>query len=212
MAATVAGAPPAAEAACGDAERAWPTTLRRPGPPPLAIGDSVMLGAIGQLQGAGFEVDVRGCRQMGEGLGLLAARRDAGSLPEVVVVALGTNWTVTTSQIRAGLRILGPSRVLGMVTPPEVGGVASADQAAIRAAGPHWPRRLKVLDWVGHSAGQDWTWDGMHLKPEGAAAYARFLSRAFSWPLPGVEMTLLRAPHAELAETLSPAGGPGATP
>jgi len=171
-----------------------------------------MLGAIGQLQGAGFEVDVRGCRQMSEGLGVLAARRDAGSLPDVVVVALGTNWTVSISQIRAGLRILGPSRVLGMVTPPEVGGVASSDQAVIRAAGSRWPLRLRVLDWVAHSAGQDWTWDGMHLKPEGATAYTRFLSRAFSWPLPGVEMTLVRAPQAEPAESLSPGGDPGGGP
>ena len=208
----MAAAPAAAEAACGDAERAWPTTLRSPGPPPLAIGDSVMLGAIGQLQGAGFEVDVRGCRQMSEGLGVLAARRDAGSLPDVVVVALGTNWTVSISQIRAGLRILGPSRVLGMVTPPEVGGVASSDQVVIRAAGSRWPLRLRVLDWVAHSAGQDWTWDGMHLKPEGATAYTRFLSRAFSWPLPGVEMTLVRAPQAEPAESLSPGGDPGGGP
>jgi hypothetical protein len=211
-AAAVAGAP-AAEAACGDVEHAWPTKRRHQGPPPLAIGDSVMLGAIGQLQAAGFEVDVRGCRQMGEGVALLAGRRRAGSLPRVVVVALGTNWTVTTAQIRSGLRIVGPTRVLGLVTPPEVGGVASSDQAVIRAAGRRWPNRVKVLDWIAYSAGRDWTWDGMHLKPEGAAAYARFLSSAFGWPLPGLAVTMEPAPASVgPAEAISPAAGRAAEP
>jgi hypothetical protein len=161
-----------------------------------------MLGAAPQLRRAGFEVDVRGCRQMSEGLGVLSARRRAGSLPNVVVVALGTNWTVTTAQIRAGLRILGPNRVLGLVTPPEVGGVSSADQAVMRAAGRRWKLRVKVLDWVARSAGRSWTWDGMHLRPEGAAAYARLLSRAFGWPIPRLEMTVTGVATAEPAERL----------
>jgi hypothetical protein len=195
-------AAPAAEAACGGAEHFAPAKLRRPGAPPLAIGDSVMLGAAPQLSRAGFEIDVRGCRQMSEGLGVLSARARAGSLPNVVVIALGTNWTVTTPQIRSALRLLGPSRVLGLVTPPEVGGVASADQAVMRAAGRHWKLRVKVLDWVAKSAGHSWTWDGMHLKPAGARAYARLLSQAFSWPIPSLEMTIARVATAEPPERL----------
>jgi hypothetical protein len=202
LAASVATCAPPAEAACGGVQHFQPTKLRRPGPPPLAVGDSVMLGAVQELRRSGFEIDVRGCRQMGEGLGVLAARRAAGSLPDVVVVALGTNWTVTTGQIRSALRILGPERVLGLVTPPEVGGVASSDQTAIRAAGRHWKLRVKVLDWVARSAGRSWTWDGMHLKPEGAAAYARLLSSAFEWPIPRLEMTIQRAATAEPPERL----------
>ena len=107
-------AAPAADAACGGVQHFQPTKLRRPGAPPLAVGDSVMLGAAPQLRRRGFEIDVRGCRQMTEGLALLSARRRAGTLPDVVVVALGTNWTVTTTQIRSALRILGPERVLGL--------------------------------------------------------------------------------------------------
>jgi hypothetical protein len=198
----VGAAAPAAQAACGGVEHFQPTKLRRPGAPPLAIGDSVMLGAAEQLRRRGFEIDVRGCRQMSEGLGVLAARSRAGTLPDVVVVALGTNWTVTTNQIRSALRILGRDRVLGLVTPPEVGGVASADQAAIRAAGRRWKLRVKVLDWVAKSAGRSWTWDGMHLKPEGAAAYARLLSRAFTWPIPTTEMTVMRVATVEPPERL----------
>jgi hypothetical protein len=194
---------PTAGAACGGVRQFEPTKLRRPAPPPLAVGDSVMLGAAPQLRRRGFEIDVRGCRQMSEGLGVLAARRRAGSLPDVVVLALGTNWTVTTAQIRGALRILGPNRVLGLVTPPEIGGAASADQAAMRAAGRRWKVRVKVLDWVGRSAGRAWTWDGMHLTPAGATAYARLLSSAFDWAIPSIEMTVDRAATVEPPERLS---------
>jgi hypothetical protein len=196
----VAGFAPAAQAACGGVQHFSPSKLRRPGQPPLAVGDSVMLGAAQQLRRRGFEVDVRGCRQMSEGLRLIASR----PLPDVVLIGLGTNWTVTTAQIRAALRILGPNRVLGLITPPEVGGVASSDQRAMRAAGKRWRLRVKVLDWVAYSAGHAWTWDGMHLRPEGATAYAKLLSRAFKWPLPALEMSIAKRPAREPVDAIRP--------
>jgi hypothetical protein len=144
---------------------------------------------------------------------VIAARARAGTLPDVVVVALGTNWTISMSEIRAGLRLLGPTRVLGMVTPREAGGGASSDQTVIRAAGRRWPERVKVLDWVVYSSGHDWTWDGMHLKPEGAAAFTRLLSQAFRWPLPGLEMRIDRVPASPgTAEQVSQASGRPAGP
>jgi hypothetical protein len=196
----VAACAPAAQAACGGVQHFSPSKLRRAGPPPLAVGDSVMLGAAQQLRRRGFEVDVRGCRQMSEGLRVIASR----PLPDVVVIGLGTNWTVTTSQIRAALRILGPNRVLGLITPPEVGGVASSDQRVMRAAGRRWRLRVKVVDWVAYSAGHAWTWDGMHLRPEGASAYAKLLSRAFKWPLPTLEMSIAKQPAPEPADAITP--------
>jgi hypothetical protein len=62
--------------------------------------------------------------------------------------------------------------------------------------------RVKVLDWVAKSAGTSWTWDGMHLRPEGAVAYARLLSAAFTWPIPRLEMSLTHAATAEPPERL----------
>ena len=72
----MAASAPAAQAACGGVQHFQPTKLRRPGAPPLAVGDSVMLGAAPQLRRRGFEIDVRGCRQMSEGW--LCWRRAAG--------------------------------------------------------------------------------------------------------------------------------------
>jgi hypothetical protein len=151
-------------------------------PPPLAVGDSVMLGAVGPLRVRGFQVDARGCRMMSEGLGVLRARARAAALPRFVAVALGTNWTVTLGEVRQALRILGRERVLGLVTPREVGGVRSPDQAVMRAASRRWPRRVRLIDWVARSAGRwDWFWsDGLHLRPEGARAFARMIRAALT--------------------------------
>jgi hypothetical protein len=174
-------APGAAQAACGGVKRYSPATAER-SPAPLAIGDSVMMGAIEPLRKAGFEIDVRGCRQMSEGLKVISARERSGSLPALVVVALGNNWTVSTAEIRRALRIVGTERLLGLVTPR--GAMASA-RTAINAAGRRWPTRVKVLDWAGRSAGKKWTWDGLHLTSAGARGFTRLLSEAMSWPLPG---------------------------
>ena len=182
--------------ACGGVERYEASAPRSGEDTALAIGDSIMLGAVSQLSRRGFEVDVRGCRQFAEGLSLLAARGD--SLPGVVVIALGTNWTIERRQVRRALITIGRERVLGLVTPREVGGAASSDQAVIRAAGAHWQRRVKVLDWVRHSSGHsNWFWgDGLHLQPRGARAFTRLLAPALSWPAPDYD-----APAAALGAT-----------
>ena len=197
--------PAAAHAACGGVKRAYPRHPRKADPPPLAVGDSVMLGAVDELAAEGFEVNTRGCRQMTEGVDVLAARARAHSLPATVVVALGANWTVTIDEIRHALMILGRERVLGLVTPRELGGAVTSDQANMRAAGRRWPRRVKVLDWVRYSSGHD-SWfggDGLHLGPDGARGFARLLGRAFDWPIPSLTTTWTAEPRAPAGETLS---------
>ena len=81
--------------------------------------------------------------------------------------------------------------------------MASSDQRVMRAAGRRWRLRVKVLDWVAYSSGHAWTWDGMHLRPEGAVAYARLLSRAFRWPIPTLGMSISKAAMKEPADHLS---------
>jgi hypothetical protein len=144
---------------------------------PLAIGDSVMLGAADRLAAAGFEVDARGCRQMGAGVDILAARRRAGTLPRVVIVALGTNWVITRADVRRALAIVGPRRLLVLVTPRELGGGSGSDAQVVRAAGRRHPRRIAVADWVRVSAGHG-SWfagDGIHLGSGGIDGMVRML-------------------------------------
>jgi hypothetical protein len=189
-----------AQAACGGAVRYEPTASSPFRPPPLAVGDSIMLGAVGPLRRRGFEVDVRGCRQMSEGLGVIRGR--GRSLPRFVVIGLGTNWTVTLDQIRQALRIVGRERVLGLVTPREVGGVRSSDQAVMRQAGRRWPNRVRVIDWVARSAGHsDWFWsDGLHLRPKGARAMARLIRGALT-------VSTTQEPEPEPPSAPAPGGG-----
>jgi hypothetical protein len=191
LVALAVGAEPAT-AACGGVKHAKATRDRLPGKvrPPLAIGDSVMLGAVDEMAAAGFEVNVRGCRQMSGGLELIAARRRAGTLPRAVLVLLGANWTIQLSEIRRGMQLLGPERVLVMLTPRESGGGSGSDAQVVRRAGRRWPERVVALDWVRYSAGHpEWFGgDGLHLGPGGAAGLARFSSRVLPLALPPTDV------------------------
>lgn len=172
-------APAAAQAGCGGVQHRMPSQQRpATGRPPLMIGDSVLLGALGEVARAGLETDTRGCRGWTEGMAVLRARRRAGTLPGAVVLQLGTNFGVTGRAIRTALTILGPDRLLVLLTPREVFGEDGADAAAIRAAGRRHPDRVLVLDWVRHTRGRD-PWfqpDGIHLTRRGAAGLARFVA------------------------------------
>ncbi len=164
--------------ACGAAKHARATKRGGiEGRAPLVIGDSVLLGAVPQVASAGFEVDTRGCRQMREGLGIIAARKRAKTLPHFVVIALGANGSIAYGQIREAMKLVGRDRVLGLVTPRELGGGQSSDARNIRTAGRRFPGRVVVLDWVRFSAGQGgwFAGDGLHLGPGGARGMARLL-------------------------------------
>lgn len=172
-----------AHAGCGGVRHASPAR-RTPGSrAPLVIGDSVVLGAVAQLAAAGYEIDTRGCRQIGEGLGVLRARARAKTLPYFVVLALGTNGSIRMSDIREAMAILGPHRLLGLVTPRELGGGSGSDAQVIRAAGRRFPERVHVLDWVRFSAGEGgwFAGDGIHLGPSGARGLARLLRGALAF-------------------------------
>jgi hypothetical protein len=149
-------------------------------PPPLAIGDSVMIAAARTLARRGFEVDAREGRFMRSALRILKTRRRRDTRPSVVVVALGTNFPPTYREIRRSLRLLGPRRTLALVTPLRSWRPLPAP-AIWRAARNH-PRRVRVLDWAGLSVRHpEWLWgDGTHLRPGGARAYARLLHCAIA--------------------------------
>ena len=74
----------------------------------LAIGDSVMLGAIPQLQAAlpGIEIDAKLGRQVSNAIAVLSARKAAGTLPPVVVVDMGSNGTFSAKQFDQMMALL----------------------------------------------------------------------------------------------------------
>jgi hypothetical protein len=176
--ALVAAAAPTASACCVRAHLFPPGKRHSPHPLPLAIGDSVMLGAARNIARAGFEVDAREGRFMRSALRILRTRRRTGRRPRVVVVGIGTNAPATHAEIARALRLLGPRAKLALVTPKR--SWRGIDNGAIRLAKRRHPRRVQVLDWVAYSARHpEWFWnDGTHLRPAGARAYTRLVRRA----------------------------------
>jgi hypothetical protein len=144
---------------------------------PLAVGDSVLYDAANQVSSYGFRINAMVCRTMAQGIAYLAPR--AAALPELVVVALGTNGAVTSSQIESLLQIIGPGRGLALVT-PHAGNYAYVP-GLYRSAARRYPGRILVLDWNRLSAGHsDWfAPDGVHLGgAAGIDAYAHLIRSA----------------------------------
>ncbi|HYI80504.1 MAG TPA: hypothetical protein VEW67_06560 [Thermoleophilaceae bacterium] len=179
--------PATADAGCGKAKRFASTADAGMAQAPLAIGDSVLLGAAEESAAVGYDVDVRGCRQWTEGLDVLRGYARGDGLPRVVVIALGSNSSVTHTDVRTALRILGPARVLGLVTPREVRGTRHTDAVTLRAAARRWPRRISLVDWVKHTKrhkGMTYS-DGIHLTTAGQLAMAGLLKAPLARVAPG---------------------------
>jgi hypothetical protein len=188
----------AAAAQCGQDYHGAPPRSNTAGGPPLAVGDSVLADAVPILVRDGFEADGVVCRQMSQGLALLRER--GAALPHLVVLALGTNGGVTPAEVDSALAILGPRRVLALVTPH--GSVVPSTPAVIRAAAAAHPGRILLLDWDRLVASHaDWLApDGVHLGGQaGIEAFAAMIASV----LPGAA-----APAAEAAGSPETPGAP----
>jgi peptidoglycan/LPS O-acetylase OafA/YrhL/lysophospholipase L1-like esterase len=149
-----------------------------------AVGDSAMLGAVEALQQEIPDlatIDARGSRQVAETLAVLRQLRASGDLGDVVVVHIGNNGVFTDSQFDEMMRVLkGVRRVLVVnVTVPN--GYSWAPNNEVLAEGvQRYPNRAVLVDWHGASAGHpEYFWDGIHLTPDGARAYAEDISDAY---------------------------------
>lgn len=174
--------------ACGGTETAKATKKVNPGGhAPLAIGDSTMLLALPDLARVGYQANARGCRQITEGLDVIRDYKRRGALPHLVVIALGADASLSSAQMEEAFRLVGPKRVLGLVTPIELGGGTSSDADVVRAAVKRHPKRAVLLDWVAFSSGHgDWFQpDNLHLTFSGAAGFARLLKQALPYSRPG---------------------------
>jgi hypothetical protein len=145
-----------------------------------------MLLALTNLANSGYEVNAHGCREWGEALRLLRARKAAGTLPHMVVIALGADGNITHADIGVTLGLLCCRRLLVLVTPRELGGGSGSDAVTVRQEVAKHANRAKLLDWVAYSAGHGGWFqpDGLHLTYSGAAAFTRLLGQALPWAYP----------------------------
>jgi hypothetical protein len=177
----------AAGGGCGDVERTTATLDVNPsGLEPLAVGDSVMLLAVNDLAAVGYNTNSQGCRSFAAGLGVVRATKNRGRLPHLVVLALGTDGRISEAAIKRALRVVGPHRVLGLVTPRELSGQAGFDAITMRRAAKENPTRIVLFDWVKYSAGHsDWFQpDRSHLTYAGATAFAQLLAKGTGFSKP----------------------------
>lgn len=146
----------------------------------FALGDSVMLGAKYSLKARGFAVDAQQSRQAYSGPAEL--RRRGGSLPQNVVVHLGTNGTFPLSTCRSMVKAIGPKRHLYLVTVHVPRSWTKGNNKVIRKCAAENPTQVTVIDWDwAASRHSSWLYsDKTHLTPAGSKAYARVIDQAIA--------------------------------
>jgi peptidoglycan/LPS O-acetylase OafA/YrhL len=175
-------------------------TARRPkvsGGQVTAIGDSVMVASATALNAAmpGIYIDAQVGRAMVAGIAIIQTLAADGELRRYVVVGLGTNGPVSTSQIRQLRDLIGPDRDLILVNtfgpmPWEVSVNEVLDGAARHMV------RVSLADWHAAIASHtDLLWpDGIHPQPSGAKLYARVVLAAIQALLPHASAPLCGRP------------------
>ena len=149
-----------------------------------AIGDSAMLGAVDSLEQEMPNlvlIDAEGSRQASAAIDLLRQYRAAGHLGDVVVVHIGNNGPLTAGQFDEMMGVLEGVRkvlVVNLTVPPNVEDPIAAPNDAVLAEGVRrYPEKAVLVDWYSASAGHpEYFWDGIHLTPRGARAYAGLIS------------------------------------
>ena len=162
------GVMPGSLAVPGGSPPASPSVAKAPRV--LAIGDSVMLGAVAQLRGAirGIEVNAAIGRPFGTGIAILQQREKEGLLPGTVVIGLGDNGWITSQQVDQAMQVLGTATTVVFVNLKEPRSWELHDNAVLAQAALRYSN-VSVVDW--HDAGDrhpEYFWDdAIHLRPRG---------------------------------------------
>jgi hypothetical protein len=172
-----------------------------------AIGDSVMSASVLALKNAlpGIYIDAKPDREMPAGLAVIRRLASSGQLRQVVVVGLGTNFLVTTSQLQQLVRVIGPDRRLVLINtyvPDGWSKQVNRTEAAFVRQDPD----IVLADWydaIIHRQYLLWP-DHVHPMLPGTTVYARMVLKA-------VQATrTVTAPSPATSPVL--ANGSGATP
>jgi hypothetical protein len=174
---TVAGSGP------GSVPSSTPTSGVSSPPVPgpfFAVGDSLMIDIQPYLQAdlPGVTVDGMVSRQFETGIAVVQAARAAGTLGNVLVVELGTNGTVTSSDIDAMMQAAAGVRRVVFVNVDVPQSWEATDNAVIAAGVARYPGVAVLADWESLSSGHpEWFEpDQVHLDPAGAQAMAALIT------------------------------------
>jgi hypothetical protein len=140
-----------------------------------------MLASAAALHAAmpGIYIDAQVGRQMQDGLAVIQSLATRDMLRHIVVVALGTNGTITAGQVRQLKRMIGKDHDLVLVNTfgPQPW---ESDVNALLAATSRHRGRVDLANWdQAIAARPDLLWpDGIHPRPPGARLYARVVLAA----------------------------------
>jgi hypothetical protein len=147
----------------------------------VALGDSVLAASALALADAmpGIYIDAKPDREMPAGLAILRHLAATGRLRPVLVLGLGTNYIVTTSQLNQVLRILGPDRKLVLINtyvPDSWSKQVNVTDAAFVRQHPS----VVLADWYDTIRNRMYLLWPDHIHPEipGTKVYARMVNRA----------------------------------
>jgi peptidoglycan/LPS O-acetylase OafA/YrhL len=145
--------------------------------PTLAVGASVMLAAAPEL-GRHARVDAEIGRQADDIIVRLRAYRDAGELPERVIVQLGENGPVTGSELAQMRQVLeGVGRVV-LVNVRVPRDWNDSVNKTLEKTVARWPE-ARLADWYDASDKRDLLYDdATHPRPAGQEVYTRIVRQA----------------------------------
>lgn len=163
------------------------TTTTTAPPVPIAqfaLGDSVMLGAAGELATRGYTVDAKESRQFSDGRAIIEQLRADGRLGDVVVVHLGTNGNINPDDLTAMMDALaGVPQVLLLTIDVDREWTAGNNDLIFNAASTY--PNASVLYWADLAdscPGDCFQSDGYHLRPDGQKYYAALIDGALQAP------------------------------
>ncbi len=161
------------------------TTTQPPAPiAQFALGDSVMLGAAGELANRGFVVDAVESRQFSDGRAVIEQLNAAGRLGDVVVVHLGTNGDINADDLTAMMEALSGVPQVLLLTIDVDRSWTEGNNALIFDAASTFDN-VSVLYWADldeSCPGDCFQSDGFHLRPDGQEYYAALIEGALQAP------------------------------
>jgi len=148
----------------------------------VAIGDSVMVDTQNALRAqiSGIYVDAKVGRHTSGGVAVLRRLRDANRLGDVVVIHLGTNGRLNSSDFDQLMSVLADVPRVVFVNLKVPRSWETPDNRAIAAGVKRYPNTV-LVDWHNRwrECGAHVFWsDGVHPTPSGAACYARMVAAA----------------------------------
>ena len=165
-------------------EKTAPENTVEPAGWEIAIGDSVMIGAVDALEQSIPNlalIDAQGSRQFPAAVDVLRRRRAAGQLGDGVIVHIGNNGPFSAEQFDEMMQELEDVRkvlVVNLTVPTDVEDPIAVPNDTMLAEGVKRYPNAELVDWRAASAGHPefFSDNGIHLSAEGARAYAELIA------------------------------------